>query len=140
MMDGSMDSPLGGLLALAFLAAALVLVAHLLMPGLIPSLLGAMRVGPQPSKALDTSLPALTAHALRHADAKEAWDHVQRHGRFCKWSCPDGRTRYVCRMPGNRWAIVVLAARELVTAFTGDHDYARDVIDGCSNPWRMAHP
>jgi len=86
-------------------------------------------------------LPPLTEHALKHDDAAIARDWVNRHGRFCRYTCPDGRTRYACGMPGNQWAIVVLdAAGDLITAFTADQDYAKGITDTCHNPWRMAHP
>ena len=86
-------------------------------------------------------LPPLTEHALRHADAKAAWNHVRQHGTYCRYDCPDGRTRYVCGMPDHAWAIVVISARNtLITAFTSDQEYARDIIDACRNPWRFVHP
>ena len=88
------------------------------------------------------ALPALTEHALRHADARDAWDWVARNGDYCKYNCPDGRTRWVCGMAGRgqRWAIVVIQAERLITAFVADQDYARTVIDGCYAEWRFLHP
>lgn len=86
-------------------------------------------------------LPELTEHALVHADSKVAHEWVGHHGAYCRYDCPDARTRYVCGMPDGRWAVVVLSATEkLITAFTTDQDYARGIIDGCSNPWRYVHP
>lgn len=86
-------------------------------------------------------LPELTEHALAHADAREAYGWVEQHGQYCKFDCPDGRTRFVCGMSNNRWAVVVVGvAGRLVTAFTADQAYARGIIDECRNPWRMSHP
>ena len=86
-------------------------------------------------------LPELTEHALEHADARAAWEWVGNNGAYCRYDCPDGRTRYVCGMPNGRWAVVVLGAtQKLITAFTADQDYARGIIDGCRNPWRFVHP
>jgi hypothetical protein len=86
-------------------------------------------------------LPELTEHALEHADARAAWEWVGNHGAYCRYDCPDGRTRFVCGMPDGRWAVVVLGVtQKLITAFTSDQDYARDIIDGCRNPWRFVHP
>ena len=87
------------------------------------------------SDALPEQLPPLTAHALEHADAWEAWSWVQHHGRHCRNKCTDGRTRYVCRMRSSRWAVVVLGVTErLITAFTTDARYAWEVIDNCRGP------
>ena len=91
-------------------------------------------------KSADVQLPELSPHALRHEDAQAAWRWVEGHGRFCRYDCNDGRTRYVCAMPQNRWAIVVLEAGQLITAFTGDQDYAKGAMSGCRNPWHFAHP
>jgi hypothetical protein len=88
-------------------------------------------------------LPPLSAHALEHGeDAQAAWNWVRRHGRTCRWDCPDGRTRYVCGMPKNIWAIVVVEGGDLVTAFTGDQDYAKGATEGCRNGYwyGAAHP
>ena len=95
---------------------------------------------PQGPPAVVEELPPLTAHALRHEDAQEAFDWVSKHGRYCRYQCPDGRTRYVCGMSDHRWAVVVVEAARLVTAFTTDQDYAKGIVDTCHNPWRMAHP
>lgn len=118
-----------------------VLVVGLLLMGLVA--LGAVTRLPQGmprSSAVDVPLPTLSAHALRHEDAALAWEWVQGHGQFCRWECPDGRTRWACGMPGDRWAIVVVESERLITAFTTNHDYALSVIEGCYNPWRYAHP
>jgi hypothetical protein len=92
-------------------------------------------------EAPPVELPPLTAHALEHPDSRLAWDHVRRNGAYCRYDCPDGRTRYVCGMPDHSWAVVVLSAADrLITAFTTDQEYARGIIDGCQNPWRFVHP
>jgi hypothetical protein len=89
----------------------------------------------------EVDLPQLSAHALLHIDSRLAWNWVRNNGKYCKYDCDDGRTRYVCGMPENRWAIVVLDAFGIVTSFTADQAYAKDVIDnGCHNPYRIAHP
>jgi len=86
-------------------------------------------------------LPELTEHAALHADAQASLDWVHNHGAYCRYDCPDARTRFVCGMPNGRWAVVVLSATEkLITAFTTDQEYARGIIDGCNNPWRYVHP
>jgi len=107
----------------------------------VAMMLWAMRRIPPMNR--EVALPTLSAHALLHSDAKAAWDCVRHKGRFCKWDCRDGRTRYLCPMEERGvWAIVVTeGANRLVTAFTGDQDYVNGVADnGCHNPWKMAHP
>jgi len=99
--------------------------------------------------------PALTPRTspnidLGHADRKHgqdaqiARDWVQRHGEYCRWECPDGRTRYVCPMKGEysgHWAIVVMEGVVEITAFlTDSQEYVRRVIEPCHNPWRLSHP
>jgi len=89
----------------------------------------------------EVMLPELTEHAALHADAQASLDGVRHHGAYCRYDCPDGRTRFVCGMADGRWAVVVLGGTQrLITAFTADQDYARGIIDGCRNPWRFVHP
>ena len=86
------------------------------------------------------TLPTLSPHALRHESAKLAWETVRTKGLFCKWSCNDGRDRYVCPIRGtNLWAIVVTELGHLRTAFTADQAYAVSVTEGCRNPWKLQH-
>lgn len=114
-------------------------LATLLFLGLV--LLGLWMAIPQGMPTdRSVSLPDLTPHALEHEDAREAWTWVRWHGLFCKWSCPDGRTRFVCGMRNGRWAIVIKEGQRLVTAYTADQSYAIGLIDGCSNPWQFSHP
>ena len=121
---------------LVLLGAAVAILVLASLPRL-PRLPAGM---PQ-SDALPQVLPDLTEHALAHPDAREAYEWTQHHGAFCRYECPDGRTRFVCPMAGNRWAVVVLGVTQrLITAFKTDQDYARGIIDQCRNPWRMAHP
>lgn len=96
---------------------------------------------------LASNLPDLNDHALaRHqAQAQLAYNHVQSLGAqadHCKWSCNDGRDRYVCGMDDGKWAIVIIEGAELVTSFVASQDYARSIIDtpGCKNPWHYSHP
>lgn len=121
----------------AILLIPLLAVLAILMLVLVQRLPVGMPTSDAPTK----DLPALTPHALKHADAQTAWDWVQHHGRFCQYDCPDGRTRFVCPMDDGRWAVVVLGRFwRLVTAFTCDQDYAKGIADECYNPWRYAHP
>lgn len=96
-----------------------------------------------------STLPPLNGHARqRHQEnAERAYQYVQaltpEQADHCKWSCTDGRDRYVCGMPGGEWAIVVLDGANLVTAFVTDQDYAKKIIDDWGdscNHWHYAHP
>lgn len=116
--------------------AVLIVAAVLFL--LLLSKLPRVPVGMPTSTAVD--LPELSAHALEHSDAKVAWNWVRQKGRFCKWRCDDGRDRFVCPMPENRWALVVMEAQRLVTAFTTNQGYANTAIENCRNPWKYSHP
>jgi hypothetical protein len=79
------------------------------------------------------------------SDAQAARDWIASNGGpGCKWECPDGRTRYVCRTDTGRWAIVVIntVTRVEVTAFmTDSQDYIQGCIAGGDNPWHYgSHP
>jgi hypothetical protein len=95
---------------------------------------------------LGAALPHLSPHAVQQhqAAASQAWEYINamEHNEYCKWSCSDGRDRYVCPMPGGQWAIAVVEAGELITAFVADQNYAKSIIDepGCSNPFHYSHP
>jgi hypothetical protein len=72
------------------------------------------------------------------AHAARAW--IAGHGDNCKWDCPDGRTRYACRMSGNRWALGVYENGAEVTAFiTDSQGYVQAFTAGCKNPMRYEH-
>lgn len=94
---------------------------------------------------LASNLPDMSPHAWEkhQTQAEIAYNHVQNmpNADHCKWSCNDGRDRYVCGMDDGRWAIVVVAGDTMITAFTADQEYARSIIDtpGCKNPWHYAH-
>lgn len=119
---------------------ALWLVSRATMPaptGRLPRI----PVGMPRTRELPYELPPLTDHALEHQDAQQAWNWVQHNGRFCRWQCPDGRTRFACNMRGSdRWAMVVLEGDALITAFITNQGYAVESIAGCTNPWRLSHP
>jgi hypothetical protein len=92
-------------------------------------------------------LPGLNDHAReKHGqEANKAWNYINSLPvrDYCKWTCPDQRTRYVCNVRGsNDWAVAVLEGGVLITSFIANQEYARGVIDtlGCKNPWRMSHP
>jgi len=131
----TLQSPRSSIDPLPVLMMAAVLVGLMML-----SSLPRVPAGMPTSTAVD--LPALGAHALLHSDAKMAWDWVRQKGVFCKWDCRDGRDRYVCPMRGGRFAVVVADAVRVVTAFTTNQSYAKDVTDDprCSNPWRLKHP
>lgn len=78
----------------------------------------------------------------RHgADAETARQVVQEKGEYCRWDCPDGRTRYVCPADKHQFAVVVLEGLTEITAFiTGDQAYVQNIIAPCKNPWRLSHP
>ena len=82
-----------------------------------------------------------------HADIKHGQDAlavrawIAGHGDYCRWECPDGRTRFVCDMGRGKWAIQVLEDDIEVTAFIcSSQGCALSIIEGCTNPWHMAHP
>lgn len=137
-MVTTLAKPLLILLVIGLLALWLMSLATQPAPsGRLPSL----PVGMPKTRELPYKLPPLTDHALEHEDARQAWTGVQHNGRFCRWQCPDGRTRFACSMRGtSRWAMVVLEGDRLVTAFTTNHTYAVESISGCRNPWRFSHP
>lgn len=93
-------------------------------------------------------LPALNDHAVnKHgAAAVTAWEHINRSAKsdFCKWKCPDGRTRYLCWIRSlNEWAFAAINEDgSLATSFLTTQRYARKIIDeaGCKNPWHYSHP
>jgi hypothetical protein len=95
--------------------------------------------------AASMTLPALNHHAVENhgSDASTARQHVQSLGdkaRYCRWECPDGRTRYACGMPGGKWAVLIMAGDAIITAFTtNDRDYVLGMIDPCTNHWRYTH-
>jgi len=123
-------SPVPVLIWLVLLAVLAALAVGRMLPTGMPA-----------TPQLVQPLPELTAHALEHEDSRVARDWVQRHGRFCRWECPDGRTRFACPMAeAGRFAVVVLGRSGLITAFTTNQDYALGAIEGCRNPWRYAHP
>lgn len=147
------------LLPLSLLAAAFVLLAALSLPTLqlpkaapqphqvnAPSLahstrlhLSALRTG-----LMYQQLPPLSDHAKLHAEATYVWNWLNLHEtRGCRWSCPDGRTRYLCH-DGEHWlfAVISTVGDTVITAFYADQEYGvghtRDY--GCKNPFHPAHP
>jgi hypothetical protein len=93
------------------------------------------------------AVPLAPELVKNHSDAKHGDDAraarlwIAGHGRHCKWECPDGRTRYACRMDDGKWALMVLEGMVEVTAFvTGSQDYVQAFIAGCENPWHYSHP
>lgn len=88
-------------------------------------------------------LPPLCDHAKLHADSAEVWEYLNSaNTRGCKWDCPDGRTRYFCKMPGGKWAFAVVEGAATVTAFFTSQEYGvgatRDA--GCKNGMHPAGP
>jgi hypothetical protein len=99
---------------------------------------------------VDANFPALNDHAVnKHgAAALTAWEHISRSAKsnFCKWKCPDGRTRYLCWIRGvDEWAFAAVNEDgSLATSFLTTQKYARKIIKdaGCTNPFHYgnAHP
>lgn len=92
-------------------------------------------------------IPALNDHAVeRHGQkATSAWEYVLSLGPanlFCRYQCPDGRTRYICPMESGHWTMVVLEDGYLITSFVVNQSYAKGEIDKCKNRYhyRNAHP
>jgi hypothetical protein len=104
-----------------------------------PVAVPAVPAQPQPAAPLQYDLPSdVSEHAIeRHGqDAMDAYyfvQSVQPDQQRCKWSCSDGRTRYVClNFQTGIWAVVVQEADRIVTAFwTRDSKYANRVTQGC---------
>jgi len=112
---------LGMLMVLFVLAAGVVLLA-------IPSV-GEVTLG---------------SHAVeKHWDqAVEARQWISKHGGpFNRYDCPDGRTRVIVPMNGNRWAVMVVESGIEVTSFiTEDQGYVKGMIDPCKQWMNFAHP
>lgn len=100
------------------------------------------------SSLTSAPLPALNDHARdKHgAAAITAWEYINSSPKsnFCKWTCPDGRTRYLCWISKlNEWAFAAVNTDgTLATSFLTTQRYAKKIIDeaGCTNPWRLSHP
>lgn len=119
----------------------LILIAGAIIMGFLSLVGGSLGAG------AEQSLPALNDHAIqKHGQqAVNAWQYIDSLAikDFCKWECPDQRTRYVCNIKGsNDWAVAVLEDGHLITSFVTNQEYAKGVIDsaGCGNPWRLSHP
>ena len=98
---------------------------------------------PTPSIWMPPNEHAVEKHG---ADAGAALQWIQGLSRekkeFCKYECPDGRTRYACGMKGGNWAVVVYEGVRLITSFiTDDQAYIKgSITDPCSNGWNYSHP
>ena len=85
--------------------------------------------------------PAPHADQRHGTDAEIARQTVQESNGFCRWSCPDGRDRFVCPASAGTWAVVVMEAGREITAFlTGSQEYVNAITEPCKNNWRYSHP
>ena len=140
------NSFLGVLIVAGLLAALLWATASVIHLGDQISQLSIKSRVPRPKPMPTLEIPALSEHALQHADSVAAYDWVRVNGQYCRYKCPDGRARFVCQLSGGtsggRYAVVVLDEKggSVITAFTSIRDYALGIIDGCENPWRFLHP
>ena len=94
------------------------------------------------NSSLEHPLPPITEHGKLHENWHSAYNYINNNGKFCKYECPDGRTRYICGTPDGGWAIAVVDKLVTITAYMTNQKYARKLIDesGCSNPYRYNHP
>jgi len=86
----------------------------------------------------------INQHAFdRHGeDAVRAIDWVVANAKSGhRYDCPDGRHKWFVPISHNEWAVVVIEAGELLTAFTtNDQGYVLNCKKNGNAFWNMAHP
>ena len=129
----------------------LVLMVGLVLLFLLPSIIslpmgtlsGSSIAIQQETKAIIGCKP-LAGHAAKHIESQQIWDWLNTNDiRFCRWDCDDGRTRYACWLPGNKLAMAVEDATNIITAFFTNEEYAHaNIIDNprCHRFMNGAHP
>jgi len=131
-----MSSGRGGITQYALILMMVAIVGCVGLAMLSPAM---TETGEEFNKAVEqANQHAVQKHSI---DAQAALNHVAWNSAFCKWECPDGRTRWACSMGGGKWAIVVKEGNVLITAFTStSQDYVKGITAGCKNRYRPMHP
>ena len=126
--------------AIVFMLAAVVIVVVLALAASAAAVPGS----PQVITVPDVGPVILGDHAVqRHgSDAEAVREAVQTGGPGSHWQCRDGKEYIAKPLDGGGWGLMIIRNGYEVSSFPTTLEYIQRVIeeDGCSNPWRYAHP
>ena len=124
-----------------FIVVAVMAMLGSLLVGSIVHMTPGRRIHPPTlDKSMEVPLPPLSNHAIEgHAEALLIRTWINKNGRYCCFSCRDGRSRCGCKIPILGYCIAVFTGDITITAYRTTQGQVKSITGGdlCDNPFSM---